>query len=171
MILTSIRGERKKEKSLNTTQKDSKAAVEVAYHLRDLFNELKIKSFVKTSGKTGLHIYVPIKNEYNYDQTRSFAEIIGKMLMSRFPKKITMEWNTAKRTGKVFFDYNQNSRGKTIASVYSVRPTTSATVSMPVRWEELGDIIPKDFTLLTVPEIMRRKSDPWRRRTLSISRT
>ena len=82
--------------------------------------------------------------------------------MSRFPKKITMEWNTAKRTGKVFFDYNQNSRGKTIASVYSVRPTTSATVSMPVSWEELGDIIPKDFTFLTVPEIMRRKSDPWR---------
>jgi bifunctional non-homologous end joining protein LigD len=121
-----------------------------------------IESFVKTSGKTGLHIYVPIKNEYSYDQTRSFAEIIGKMLMSRFPKKITMEWSTAKRTGKVFFDYNQNSRGKTIASVYSVRPTASATVSMPVRWEELGDIIPKDFTLLTVPDIMRRRSDPWR---------
>ena len=73
-----------------------------------------------------------------------------------------MEWNTAKRTGKVFFDYNQNSRGKTIASVYSVRPTTSATVSMPVRWEELNSIVPKDFTLLTVPDIMRRKSDPWR---------
>ena len=152
--------EKGQEPEYNT--KGFKAAVEVAYHLRDLFNELKIKSYVKTSGKTGLHIYVPIKNEYNYDQTRSFAEIIGKMLMSRFPKKITMAWNTAKRTGKVFFDYNQNSRGKTIASVYSVRPTTSATVSMPVRWEELGDIIPKDFTLLTVPEIMRRKSDPWR---------
>ena len=127
-----------------------------------MFDGLKIKSFIKTSGKTGLHIYVPIKNEYTYDQTRSFAEIIGKMLMSRFPKKITMEWNTAKRTGKVFFDYNQNSRGKTIASVYSVRPTTSATVSMPVRWEELNSIVPKDFTLLTVPDIMRRKSDPWR---------
>ena len=152
--------EKGQEPEYNT--KGFKAAVEVAYHLRDLFNELKIKSFIKTSGKTGLHIYVPIKNDYNYHQTRSFAEIIGKMLMSRFPKKITMEWNTAKRTGKVFFDYNQNSRGKTIASVYSVRPTTSATVSMPVRWEELGDIIPKDFTLLTVPEIMRRKSDPWR---------
>ena len=152
--------EKGQEPEYNT--KGFKAAVEVAYHLRDLFNELKIKSFIKTSGKTGLHIYVPIKNEYNYDQTRSFAEIIGKMLMSRFPKKITMEWNTAKRTGKVFFDYNQNSRGKTIASVYSVRPTTSATVSMPVRWEELGDIVPKDFTLLTVPDIMRRKSDPWR---------
>ena len=139
-----------------------KAAVEVAYHIRDLFTELKIKSFVKTSGKTGLHIYIPIKNEYTYEQTRSFAEIIGKMLISRFPQKITMEWNTAKRTGKVFFDYNQNSRGKTIASVYSARPTTSATVSMPVRWEEIDNIAPKDFTLWTVPDIMRRKSDPWR---------
>jgi len=79
--------------------KGLKGAVDVAYHLRDLFNELKIKSFPKTSGKTGLHIYAPIKNEYTYDQTRSFAETIGKMLMSRFPKKITMEWNTAKRTG------------------------------------------------------------------------
>jgi len=142
--------------------KGFKAAVDVAYELRDLFNELKIKSFVKTSGKTGLHIYVPIKNEYTYDQTRSFAEIIGNMLMSRLPKKITMEWNTAKRTGKVFFDYNQNSRGKTIASVYSVRPTTSATVSMPVRWDELGSIVPKDFTLLGLPDIIKGKIDPWK---------
>ena len=155
-------GEEEKGQEPEYNTKGFKAAVEVAYHLRDLFNELKIKSFVKTSGKTGLHIYVPIKNEYTYDQTRSFAEIIGKMLMSRFPRKITMEWNTAKRTGKVFFDYNQNSRGKTIASVYSVRPTTSATVSMPVRWEELDSVVPTDFTLLTVPDIMRRKSDPWR---------
>ena len=82
--------------------------------------------------------------------------------MSRFPKKITMEWSTAKRTGKVFFDYNQNSRGKTIASIYSVRPTTSATVSMPVRWDELDSIVPTDFTLSKLPDMMRRKSDPWR---------
>jgi bifunctional non-homologous end joining protein LigD len=152
--------EKGQEPEYNT--KGFKAAVEVAYHLKDLFIELKIKSFVKTSGKTGLHIYVPINNEYTYDQTRSFAEIIGKMLMSRFPKKITMEWKTAKRTGKVFFDYNQNSRGKTIASVYSVRPTTSATVSMPVCWEELDSVVPKDFTLFTVPDIVRRKRDPWK---------
>lgn len=155
-------GEEKKGQEPEYNTRGFNAAVEVAYHLKDLFNELKIKSFVKTSGKTGLHIYVPIKKEYTYDQTRSFAEIIGKMLMSRFPEKITMEWSTAKRTGKVFFDYNQNSRGKTIASVYSVRPTTSATVSMPVRWEELDSVVPKDFTLLTVPDFMRRKSDPWR---------
>ena len=68
-----------------------------------------------------------------------------------------MEWNTIKRKGKVFFDYNQNSRGKTIASVYSVRPTLSATVSMPVSWNKLDDIHPTDFTLKTVPDLTRGK--------------
>ena len=71
--------------------------MEVAYHLKDLLLELKIKSFVKTSGKTGLHIYVPITQKYTYDQTRTFAEIIGKIIISKFPKKITMEWNTKEK--------------------------------------------------------------------------
>jgi bifunctional non-homologous end joining protein LigD len=138
------------------------AAVDVAYHLKDLFDELKIRSYVKTSGKTGLHIYVPIEIQYTYEQTRTFAEIIGKILLSRFPQKITMDWSTRKRIGKVFFDYNQNARGKTIASVYSVRPTASATVSMPVRWEHLGSITPTDFTLISVPALMRGKKDAWK---------
>jgi bifunctional non-homologous end joining protein LigD len=150
----------KQEPEYNT--RGFKAAVEVAYHLKDLFDELKIKSYVKTSGKTGLHIYVPIKVEYTYDQTRTFAEIIGKILLSRFPQKITMEWSTDKRTGKIFFDYNQNAKGKTIASVYSARPTVSATVSMPVQWEQLGKINPKEFTLISVPDLMQGKNDTWK---------
>lgn len=117
--------------------KGFKATVDVAYYLKDLHLELKIKSFAETSVKTGLHIYVPITQRYAYDRTRSFAEIIGKIIISRFPKKVTMEWKTIKRKGKVFFDYNQNSRGKTIASVYSVKPILSATVSMPVSWNKL----------------------------------
>jgi bifunctional non-homologous end joining protein LigD len=137
-------------------------AVDVAYHLKDLFDELKIRSYVKTSGKTGLHIYVPIEIQYTYKQTRTFAEIIGKILLSRLPQKITMDWSTRKRIGKVFFDYNQNARGKTIASVYSVRPTASATVSMPVRWEHLGSITPTEFTLISVPALMRGKKDAWK---------
>ena len=141
--------------------KGFRATVEVAYHLKDLLLELKIKSFVKTSGKTGLHIYIPITQKYTYDQTRSFAEIIGKTIISKFPKKVTMEWNTIKRKGKVFFDYNQNSRGKTIASIYSVRPTLSATVSMPIGWDKLDDIRPTDFTLKTVPTLTRGKRDEW----------
>ena len=111
--------------------------------------------------KTGLHIYVPITQKYTYDKTRTFAEIIGKIIISRFPRQVTIEWNTIKRKGKVFFDYNQNSRGKTIASVYSVRPTLSATVSMPVSWNKLDDISPTDFTIKTVPNLTRGKRDEW----------
>ena len=154
-------GTEKKGKEPEYNIKGFKATVEVAYHLKDLLLELKIKSFVKTSGKTGLHIYVPITQKYTYDQTRTFAEIIGKIIISKFPKKITMEWNTIKRKGKVFFDYNQNSRGKTIASVYSVRPTLSATVSMPLSWNELDDIHPPDFTLKSVPDFTKGKKDEW----------
>ena len=154
-------GTEKKGKEPEYNLKGFRATVEVAYHLRDLLRELKIKSFVKTSGKTGLHIYVPITQKYTYDQTRTFAEIIGKIIISRFPNKVTIEWNTIKREGKVFFDYNQNSRGKTIASVYSVRPTLSATVSMPVSWNNLDDINPTDFTIKTVPNLTKGKRDEW----------
>ena len=139
-----------------------KAAVEVAYHLKDFFNDLRIESFIKTSGKTGLHIFVPIANLYTYEQTRSFAEVIGKILLRRYPEKITMEWDTTKRKGKVFFDHNQNARGKTIASVFSARPTKSATVSMPIRWNDLSKVIPTDYTILNVPYLLNKKSaDPW----------
>ncbi len=154
-------GTEEKGKEPEYNLKGFRAAVEVAYNLRDILRELKIKSFVKTSGKTGLHIYVPITEQYTYDQTRTFAELIGKIIVSKFPKKVTMEWNTAKRKGKVFFDYNQNSRGKTIASVYSVRPTLSATVSIPVSWNKLDNVSPTDYSIMSVPSLTRGKRDEW----------
>jgi bifunctional non-homologous end joining protein LigD len=138
-----------------------KATVEVAYQLKDILRELKINSYVKTSGKSGLHIYVPIVNEYPYEQTKNFAEILAKIMVSKFPDKVTMEWNTSKRKGKVFFDYNQNSRGKTIASVYSLRPNAAATVSMPVEWNNLGSVLPTDFTITSVPQLITKKNDIW----------
>ncbi|MDQ3839079.1 MAG: DNA ligase D [Thermoproteota archaeon] len=142
--------------------KGFKAAVEVAYILRDLFNDLRIESFIKTSGKTGLHIFVPIDNLYTYEQTRAFAEVVGKILLRRYPEKITMEWDTAKRKGKVFFDHNQNARGKTIASIFSARPTESATVSMPIKWKELSNVYPTDYTILNVPDILnKRTANSW----------
>lgn len=138
------------------------ATVDIAFNLKELFDELNIESYVKTSGKTGLHIFVPIVNIYTYEQTRSFAEIIGKILIRRYPGKITMEWDTTKRTGKVFFDHNQNARGKTIASIFSPRPTDSATVSVPIKWEDLPNVIPTDFTILNVPDIINKKvPKPW----------
>ena len=138
-----------------------KATVEVAHQLKDILKELKINSYVKTSGKSGLHIYVPIINHYPYEQTRKFAEIIAKIMVSKLPDEVTTEWSTSKRKGKVFFDYNQNSRGKTIASVYSLRPNPSATVSMPVGWSNLDSILPTDFTISNVPQLVVKKADMW----------
>ena len=108
-----------------------------------------------------MHIYVPILNIFSYEQTKSFAEVIANMMVSKFPKKVTLEWSTIKRKGKVFFDYNQNARGKTIASVYSLRPTVNATVSMPVEWKKLDSIFPTDFTILSAPEMVRKNDDYW----------
>ncbi|TLX92176.1 MAG: DNA ligase D [Thaumarchaeota archaeon] len=138
-----------------------RAAVELALDLYDLLRELKIRSYVKTSGKSGLHIYVPIINSYPYDQTRNFSEVIAKIMLSKFPKKVTTEWNTSMRRGKIFFDYNQNARGKTLASVYSLRPTASATVSVPVDWKKLDSILPTEFTILSVPQLIRKNNDVW----------
>lgn len=139
-----------------------KATVEIAYSLKDIFDRLNIKSFVKTSGKTGLHIFIPIINLYTYEQTKTFAKIIGKILDKVSPNKITTEWDTTIRKDKVFFDYNQNAKGKTIASVFSPRPIESATVSMPINWNDLSNIIPTNFTVLNVVETFKAKEDPWK---------
>ncbi|MFL6441406.1 MAG: DNA ligase D [Nitrososphaeraceae archaeon] len=153
--------EKKGEKEPEYNFKAFKAAVDVAYDIKDLFDKLKIRSYVKTSGKTGLHIFVPIVLSYTYDQTRRFAEIIGKMLTARYPKKVTMDWLTTKRVGKVFFDHNQNAMGKTIASIFSVRPVSSATVSMPVAWENLSSVLPTDFTILNANDFVKKLGGSW----------
>nr|MDQ3852133.1 DNA ligase D [Thermoproteota archaeon] len=145
-----------------------KTAVEVALELKEIMDELRLRSYVKTSGKSGLHIFMPISKLGNnaepitYEKTREFAKKIGNLLVARIPKKVTMEWNVKERAGKVFFDHNQNSRAKTLASVFSVRPTPLATVSMPIKWDKLIDILPTDFTLLNVPEIIKKSGNPWK---------
>ena len=154
-------GKEKKGQEPEYNSSGFRATVELALDLYDFLRELKISSYIKTSGKSGLHIYVPIINNYPYEQTRNFSEIIAKIMISKYPKKVTTEWNTSERKGKVFFDYNQNSRGKTIASVYSLRPTASATVSMPIDWKKLDSILPTEFTILSVPQLIRKNIDIW----------
>jgi bifunctional non-homologous end joining protein LigD len=138
-----------------------KAAVDVAHELKDIFRKLKINSYLKTSGKSGLHIFVPILNIHSYKQTKSFAEVIANIMVTKFPKKVTLEWSTSKRKGKVFFDYNQNARGKTIASVYSLRPTPDGTVSMPIDWKNIDEVHPTDFTITNAPDLIRKRGDAW----------
>jgi bifunctional non-homologous end joining protein LigD len=141
-------GEEKKGAEPELNRKAFLKACDVAFWLKDILDGLSLSSFVKTTGKTGLHIYVPILRQLDYDIVRSTAETVGKFLVRAHPRDITMEWSVPKRTGKIFFDHGQNTKGKTLASIYSPRPVPWAGVSMPVRWDELRDIYPAQFTIL-----------------------
>jgi len=136
-------------------------ACEVARWLKDVLDNLSLSAFVKTSGKTGLHIYVPIARRFDYRSVRSAAETISRYLLQQHPQDITLDWAVEKRAGKVFMDYNQNVQGKTLASAYSPRPTPEATVSVPLRWDELGKVYPTDFTILTTPRRIDEMGDLW----------
>ena len=134
---------------------------EVARWLKDVLDSLSLSSFVKTSGKTGLHIYVPILRQLDYSSVRAACETIGRFVLQRHPKEVTMEWTVDRRPGKVFLDHNQNVRGKTLASAYSPRALPEAAVSMPLRWDELGEVYPTDFTILTALERLAQVGDLW----------
>jgi bifunctional non-homologous end joining protein LigD len=134
---------------------------DLALRLREMLARLGFEIFVKTSGRTGLHLYLPILRKFDYDSARSIAETIGRFALQQWPKEVTLEWSVPRRTGKIFFDYNQNSRGKSLASIFCPRRHPLGTVSMPVTWEQLEKIYPTDFTLHTVPDIVDESGDPW----------
>jgi bifunctional non-homologous end joining protein LigD len=154
-------GKEKKGAEPELNRKAFLKTCDVAFWLKDLLDSLSLSSFVKTTGRTGLHIYVPILRQFDYDTVRAACETIGKYLMAAHPKDITMEWTVEKRAGKVFFDHNQNVRGKTLASVYSPRPSPEAAVSTPVRWDELKEVYPSDFTILTAVDRVSKTRDLW----------
>src|SRR5678816_4461530 len=111
---------------------------EVAFWLREVLQDMKLDAIVKTSGKTGLHVFVPIKRTIDFDIAREVSELVGRHLMRKHPKDITMEWSVPKRTGKIFMDYNMNVRGKTLNVAYSPRGAPGAPVSMPLSWEAVS---------------------------------
>jgi bifunctional non-homologous end joining protein LigD len=133
----------------------------LALRLRELLGRLGLETFVKTSGRTGLHLYLPILRKLDYDAVRDVAETIGRYALQEWPEEVTLEWAVERRTGKIFFDYNQNSRGKSLASIFSPRRHPLGTVSMPVDWDNLERAYPTDFTLHTVPGILESDGDPW----------
>lgn len=134
-------------------------AVTAALALRDVLTGLGLLPFVKTSGKKGLHVVVPLTGGYTFSQTRTFVHAVGGLLARDSPL-IVAELSQTKDPGKVFIDYLQNAAWKTMIAPYSLRPTMTATVSTPVSWSELaGGIVPGDFTLLTVDA---GREDPWR---------
>ncbi|MHB8584919.1 MAG: DNA polymerase domain-containing protein [Thermoplasmatota archaeon] len=140
---------------------DYAKAVEVALILHDLLKGLGIHSWPKTSGKRGIHVYIPLEPVENYDGVRAFARTIAGRLATDHPDLITIAYDKGQRAGRVFLDYNQNVRGKTLAAPWSLRPTLEGTVSMPLRWKDVPQCDPLDFTLETVPAYIRGRSIPW----------
>jgi bifunctional non-homologous end joining protein LigD len=133
----------------------------VAFWLRQLLRQMSLDALVKTSGKTGLHIFVPIERTVTFEEARHICETVGRHLMKAHPREITMEWKVEKRTDKIFIDYNMNVRGKTLNVAYSPRGVPGAPVSMPLTWEELEAAEVMDFTLLTAPARLEKTGDRW----------
>jgi bifunctional non-homologous end joining protein LigD len=134
---------------------------QVARWLKELLDSARMSSFIKTSGATGLHIFVPVVREYEYDVIREVAQTLGAFLVRAHPKEVTTEWATEKRKGMVFFDANQNARIKNLACAYSPRAKPGGPVSMPLKWDELDRIFPTDFTMLNAYERVAKVGDLW----------
>jgi len=126
-------------------------AVRVAAEARALLDELGYAGFPKTSGGRGVHIYVRIEPRWTFTDVRHAAIAFGRELERRLPGEVTTKWWKEERGERIFLDYNQNARDRTIASAYSVRPKPGAPVSAPVSWDELADVQPEDFTVATMP--------------------
>jgi DNA primase len=127
-------------------------AVRAAHELRAVLDEFGgLKGFPKTSGGRGLHVFVPIEPRWTFTQVRRAAIAVGRELERRMPDQVTIKWWKEERGERIFVDYNQTARDRTIASAYSVRPRPYAPVSAPLRWDEVGTAHPRDFDLATMP--------------------
>jgi bifunctional non-homologous end joining protein LigD len=136
-----------------------KETIQVALLVKEALDVLGLESFAKTSSADGMHVLVPIERRYTFDDTREFSEIVGAAIARTNRGLATTEWSKAKRRG-VLIDSNQNGGGKTIASVYSVRPRPGAPVSTPLRWDEVNETLdPSSFTMDVVLERVRTHGD------------
>lgn len=136
-------------------------AVPAAIELREVLKEAGLNAFLKTSGNRGIHVYAPIEPVREFLDVRHAVIAAARELERRMPDKVTTSWWKEERGEKVFVDFNQANRDRTIAGAYSPRALAHAPVSCPITWDELEQVHPKDFTILTVPERLRTVGDPW----------
>jgi bifunctional non-homologous end joining protein LigD len=136
-------------------------AARAAYVLKGLLAELGLTGWAKTSGNRGVHVYARIRPTHEFLDVRHGVIAIARELERRMPGEVTTAWWKEERGEKVFVDFNQANRDRTIASAYSPRPLPGAPVSMPVRWEQLGEVAPGDFTVRTVPPLLAAAGDAW----------
>ncbi len=135
-------------------------AAQVAPDVRSLLAEAGLTGFPKTSGGRGLHVYVPIQPRWDFPDVRRAVIAFGRELERRLPQQVTMSWWKEERGARIFVDYNQMARDRTIASAYSVRPSPRALVSAPLLWEEVADVSPEDFDLRSMPARFDSVADP-----------
>lgn len=135
-------------------------ALAVAILIREALAEFNLKGYPKTSGATGLHVFVPLEPKYTYEEVREFVAYICRLIFRVFPSKTSMERIVSKRIGKVYLDYLQNGWGRTMSWVYSVRPREGAPVSTPLQWKEIEEgIDPSEFNINTIFKRIGKKGD------------
>ena len=134
--------------------------VDTALAVKMILDKGSIRSFCKTSGASGLHVYVPFKNKYEYAAVRDFAHVIASLAQEQMPGVTSLERSLSKRGPKIYIDWLQNSKGQTLASVYSLRPVPGASVSTPLEWKEVNDkLSPKQFTFQNILQRIKKKGD------------
>jgi bifunctional non-homologous end joining protein LigD len=137
--------------------------IDVARTVKEVCDEWRIPTYSKTSGKTGLHVYIPLQAKYRYEQARNLAHLIVLEVNKRQPKLTSVERMPEKRKHKIYLDYLQNREGQTLAAPYSIRPTTDASVSMPLHWDEVTvGLQPSDFTIQNALTRLKRTGDLWK---------
>ena len=142
---------------------DFTSVVDTALVIKELCDELSISSFCKTSGATGLHIYIPMGAQYSYDQVKIFAELMANITHQRIPKVTSVERSISKRKDKIYVDFLQNRKGQTIAAPYSIRPKPHATVSTPLEWKEVNhNLSPQQFHIGNTEQRLEKTGDLWK---------
>ena len=136
-------------------------AVPVALALRELLAEVDLTAFVKTSGSRGIHVFAPIVAEHEFLDVRHAVIALGRELERRMPDEVTTKWWKEERGDRIFIDYNQANRDRTMAGAYSPRPLPTATVSCPIEWDEIESTDPGHHTIRTVPDRLGERGDPW----------
>jgi DNA primase len=132
-----------------------------AWRVKELFDEIGIEVFIKTSGSRGLHLYVSLLPRWDGYDVRAAAVAFARELERRHPDDITWRWWKEERGTRVFVDYNQNAPHKTVFGAWGVRPRVGGQVSTPIAWDELADVVPDELTIATVPARVAERGDPW----------
>jgi bifunctional non-homologous end joining protein LigD len=135
---------------------------EAAQLLRTLLQSLNLKPFLKTSGRNGLHVFIPVQPALRFDELRVLAETIAKHLSAQHHNLISLNPIEARRSNKIFLDYHENTQGKTLAAPYTLRLTPAATISTPLDWAELDNVSPGDFNVFTITNRLNEKQDIWK---------